>query len=74
MATQSETDPEQPTEDGVPSQLDSPCDSQAQSAGGSAPRHGSTGEGAGSAMARLISQEQARVLPGAPDPTPSEPS
>ena len=29
--------------------------------------HGSTGEGAGSAMARLISQEQARIVPGAPE-------
>ena len=26
--------------------------------------HGATGEGSGSAMARLISQEQSRVVPG----------
>ena len=31
--------------------------------------HGSTGEGSGSAMARLISQEQARIVPGAVDDT-----
>jgi hypothetical protein len=35
------------------------------------PAHGSTGEGAGSAMARLISQEQARIVPGAPDDAPN---
>lgn len=35
--------------------------------------HGSTGEGAGSAMAHLISQEQARIVPGAPDDRPNGP-
>jgi hypothetical protein len=74
MATQSETDPELPTSDGAQTQQDSPVDSNVQSAGASVPSHGSTGEGAGSAMARLISQEQARVLPGAPDPTPTQSS
>ena len=32
-----------------------------------ASRRGASGEGAGSAMARLISQEQARSVPGAPE-------
>jgi hypothetical protein len=34
---------------------------------GQRPNHGTTGEGAGSAMARLISQEQARIVPGKAD-------
>lgn len=33
--------------------------------------HGSSGEGAGSAMARLIIQEQARIVPGAPADAPN---
>ena len=33
--------------------------------------HGSTGEGAGSAMAKLICQEQARIVPGAPEDPPT---
>jgi hypothetical protein len=33
--------------------------------------HGSTGEGSGSAMARLISQEQARVVPGCAEDAPT---
>lgn len=36
--------------------------------------NGSSGEGAGSAMARLISQEQARIKPGAPEGGPHGPS
>jgi hypothetical protein len=35
------------------------------------PPHGSTGEGARSAMARLISQEQSRIVPGAPEDAPN---
>ena len=38
---------------------------QSQADGQPAPDHGATGEGSGSAMARLISQEQARLLPAA---------
>ena len=33
--------------------------------------HGSTGEGASSAMARLISQQQARSVAGAPEDPPT---
>jgi hypothetical protein len=29
--------------------------------------HGKTGEGAGSALAQLISQEQSRIFPGGPE-------
>lgn len=35
------------------------------------PEHGSSGEGASSAMARLISQEQARIVPGNPEDAPT---
>lgn len=38
-----------------------------QTARGDVPSHGTTGEGSGSAMARLISQEQARIVPAADD-------
>lgn len=36
-----------------------------------APEHGSTGEGAGSALARLIRQEQSRVVPAPDEPADS---
>ena len=32
---------------------------------------GATGEGSGSALARMISQEQARIIPGAPNDAPT---
>jgi hypothetical protein len=41
------------------------------STGDQSPSHGSTGEGAGSAMARLISQQQSRIVPGAPEDAPN---
>ncbi len=54
-----QTDKEMPHEHGLSSQR--PAISS----------HGSSGEGAGSAMARLISQEQARIVAGAPEDAPN---
>jgi hypothetical protein len=65
MATQLDN-PQQP--DGTPLQ---PAESIEQSVPQPRPAHGSTGEGSGSAMARLISQEQARMPPAAPEDAPT---
>ena len=57
-------DHDQPMNTGTHNQQQ-PTDGNQQSAGEDTSAHGSTGEGAGSALARLISQEQARLVPGA---------
>ncbi len=49
-----------------PGMQQQPDDSERPSASDST-THGSSGEGSVSAMARLISQEQARIVPGAAD-------
>jgi hypothetical protein len=67
MATHSEHD-QAPVDNGVPPH-------EASSEGGETsnqtPSHGSSGEGSSSAMAKLISQEQARIVPGTPDDEPT---
>ena len=51
-----------------------PAQTNQQSAADPTSNQGSTGEGAGSAMARLISQERARRVTGAPQDVPTESS
>ena len=65
-----DTDATKPTDPGAHTQA-GPIASTQQSAE-SASSTGSTGEGAHSAMARLISQEQARLFPVAPDDIPTD--
>jgi hypothetical protein len=36
--------------------------------------HGMSGEGSRTALARLLSQEQSRIVPGQPQDAPTEPS
>ncbi|MFC5499982.1 hypothetical protein ACFPOE_20740 [Caenimonas terrae] len=71
MGTPSPND-DQPSEDAAPQEAPArerpQAAARAQSAGQAGPDHGSSGEGSGSAMARLISQEQARVVPAAEAP------
>jgi hypothetical protein len=68
MATHLEDDDQPMSSTGTQSQQEP---AEEQSARADTPHHGSTGEGSGSAMARLISQEQSRVVPGAPDDAPN---
>jgi hypothetical protein len=63
-------DDAQPTSTGVQSGQE-PAQSNQQAAGNDTPGHGSTGEGSGSALARLISQQEARIVPGAPEDGPT---
>ena len=54
---------DEPQQPGTQSQQESP-ERQEQPVPKDAADHGATGEGSGSALARLISQEQSRVVPG----------
>jgi hypothetical protein len=61
----------QPMSTGTQSQQEGSDPKQDSAAAAGVSGHGKTGEGSGSALAQLISQEQARVVPGAPEDGPT---
>ena len=67
------TDAKQPADPGAQTQPDPTASSQPSAEAGTA-TSGSTGEGAASAMVRLISQEQARLFPASPEDTSADSS
>jgi hypothetical protein len=60
-------DENKPTSTGTTPMQQSPADEEHLAAADGKSGHGSSGAGAESAMARLISQEKARAIPAAPE-------
>lgn len=70
MATQN--DEQRPKSTGLQSHQEPTSSTQSSDRDDTA-SHGLSGEGSSSAMARLISQENSRIVPGAPEDAPNGP-